>query len=97
MEIYFLQDKNDKLLADIYTLLEAGDKEFFPPLSCRSSTTQKNLSGNKQSTDGIKNYFEEMIKQKILVAVEDGKVMGFVSYRENHTTDVISEKELPNI
>lgn len=97
MKIYFLQDKTDKLFVDIYSLLEEGDREFFPPLSCRSSTTQKNLTGIHKSVNGIKNYFEEMKRQNILVAVEDEKVLGFVSFRENHITDVITDKELPNI
>lgn len=97
MKIYFLQDKTDKLFVDIYSLLEEGDREFFPPLSCRSSTTQKNLTGIHKSVDGIKNYFEEMKKQNILVAVEDDKLLGFVSFKENLVTDVIPEKESPNI
>ena len=97
MKIYFLEDKNDKLFDEIYTLLEQCDNEFFPPLSCRSSTTQKNLTDIQRNSDGIKNYFEQMKSQKILVAVEDEKLIGFVSFRENHITDVISSEDLPNI
>lgn len=82
---------------EILNMLTAGENEFFPPLSARSSTTQATFSGSAKSANGIKRYFEEMKKQRLLVAVENGVLLGFVSFKENYTTDVIGAKHLPNI
>ena len=86
----------DKYSKEIYTLLENGDREFVPPLSSRSSTTQSTMTPI-ESGNGIRDYFNEMIKQPLLIAMEDGELMGFVSYREDHVTDVIDVSTLPNI
>ena len=94
MEISILKD-NKKYKDRLYEMLKAADDEFVPPLSARSSTTQKNLAGGEKSEDGIKSYFDEMMQQKIMVAKENGKIIAFVSFRENHIIPEISET--PNI
>jgi len=82
---------------DILNLLTISDDEFCPPLSARTSTVQADLSVNTKSNDGINGYFEELKKQRFAVACEDGKLVGFVSFKENYTNDIISDNELPNI
>lgn len=87
----------DKYDGEILEMLTEGDEEFVPPLSARSSTTQSDLSGGTKASNGVLNYFNELKKQKILVAVEDEKLIGFVSFKENFINDKIDECELPNI
>lgn len=74
--------ENKEYLKAVYDLVILGDKEFIPPLSSRSSTTQQTLAGAKGN--GIDAYFDEMKKQSFVLAFEDGKVAGFMSFRENY-------------
>ncbi|MBQ7897105.1 MAG: GNAT family N-acetyltransferase [Clostridia bacterium] len=78
---------------EILEMMRISDKDFVPPLSSRTSTTQSNLSGD--GSGGIELYFNEMIKQKVLGAFEGDRLFGIVSFRENYETDII--KDLPNI
>lgn len=97
--IIFDEQFKEKYEDDIFRMLSEGDKEFVPPLSCRTSTTQKNLSSDcaAQSTDGIKAYFDGMMEQLILGCLEDERLLGFMSFRENYTCDCIDESTFPNI
>ena len=82
-----------KYSEDILEMMRISDKDFVPPLSSRTSTTQSDLSS--ESSGGIELYFNEMMKQKVLGAFEGEKLFGIVSFRENYETDII--KDLPNI
>ena len=98
MEIRVLKKSEHKIYFDeILEMLICCDNEFVPPLSTRKSTTQTKLNGTKMLGDGIASYFEEMNKQKILIATENEKVIAFVAFRENFTNEKIPESELPNI
>jgi ribosomal protein S18 acetylase RimI-like enzyme len=57
---------------------------------------QKNLESLKGNGD-VSEYFEEMMKHKILGFIENNKIIGFVSFRENYLNDVITSQSLPNI
>ncbi|MBE6711893.1 MAG: GNAT family N-acetyltransferase [Ruminococcaceae bacterium] len=74
--------ENENLLKSVYELVVLGDQEFIPPLSARSSTTQQTLAGAQGN--GIDAYFEEMKKQSFVLAFEQDKVVGFMSFRENY-------------
>lgn len=89
--------EHEKYYDEILKMLILGDDEFVPPLSSRSSTTQSDLSSGEKSNDGILKYFEEMKKQRIMVATEGDNLLAFVSYRENYTNNEIKEKDIPNI
>lgn len=67
----------------ILEMLIQGDAEFVPLLSACSSTTQSNLIGIINVSGGVLNYFKELKKQRILVATVGGKLLGFVSFKEN--------------
>lgn len=98
MDIRILTPKEQTLYYDeIYEMLVMSDDEFVPPLSARSSTTQKDLTSCTRSEDGILLYFEELKKQRIMVAAEDGVLFAFVSFRENFSNAQIPEMLLPNI
>ena len=76
-----LTDEN--LLRQLRSLLILGDKEFIPPLSSRSSTTQQGL-GEAKSQGGIDLYFEEMKTQSFVLALEGDTLCGFMSFRIDH-------------
>ena len=96
MEIKILKtDEQYKYYDEILKMLIDGDDEFVPPLSARTSTTQSNLASGNKSEDGILNYFEEMKKQRIMIATENDTLLAFVSFKENYTNNEI--KVVPNI
>ena len=98
MEIKILTDKEKEMVFDqILDMLVAADNDFIPPLSSRTSTTQSNLTGGEKCPDGVKNYFEEMKPQMLLTVSENGKVLGFMSYKENYVNGPIKEEDTPNI
>ena len=98
MEIRILEkEEQQSIYDDAYKMLEAADNEFVPPLSSRSSSTQRNFSENLKSRDGIRQYFEQLKSQRFAVAYEDGALIAFVSYKENYSSAEIHKKELPNI
>jgi len=89
--------RKEAFASQMLEMLTASDREFIPPLSARSSTTQKDLSGGESSPEGIQLYFGEMKKQQILGAFEEERLLGWISYRENYTCPEIGEDTLPNI
>lgn len=98
MEIKILEKNEcEKFYGEILEMLIAGDDEFVPPLSARNSTTQKNLKGSEKKPNGILSYFEEMKKQRIMVATEENKLIAFLSFRENFINEKITEDDTPNI
>lgn len=97
MEFKLLTENEKEIFgSQMINMLTLADKEFVPPLSERSSTTQGNLS-SRSATGGINAYYAEMAKQEILCAFDNGELLGFVSYRKNYTSEHISKSELPNI
>lgn len=91
------RQEQEKYYDEVLEMLICGDEEFVPPLSARNSSTQKNLSSNKKSENGILEYFESVKKQRMMVATENGKLLAFVSFREDYTNDEIHAEDLPNI
>jgi len=91
------KQEQQNIYIDVYKLLEAADNEFIPPLSSRSSSTQQTLSNFAKRTDGIDQYFEQLKGQRFVVAFENKKLIGFVSYKENYSCSEIPNSELPNI
>lgn len=81
---------------DILKLLKISDNEFVPPLSERHSTTQVNLKESHKSVGcGVLDYHTQVMEQCILGAVEQDRLLGFVSFKENVVTDIITTT--PNI
>ena len=98
MHFELLREDQKPLFRDeILSMMRFSDKEFIPPLSARTSTTQKDLSGSQVSDNGIESYYSQMESQQILCAFEGDFLLGFVSYRENYTSDLITEESFPNI
>ncbi len=98
MEFRILTEKDKTLYKQtILDSMKESDNDFVPPLSARSSTTQKNLAGGKSSEQGLLSYCNEMLSQIVLGAFEGDNLFGFVSFKENYTNDVILNSDLPNI
>jgi len=91
------EDQKPFYKEEILAMMHFSDRDFIPPLSCRSSTTQKDLSGSQPVENGIALYYEQMQQQQILCAFEGDCLLAFVSFRENYTTDHITEETFPNI
>ena len=81
---------------ELLEILSINDKNFIPPLSQRSSTTQANLLGDENKAD-ILPYFNKMLEQNILAMFYEGKLIGFASYIENYISDVVGGETHPNI
>ena len=86
----------EKYKSQIYQMLAFSDKEFVPPLSCRNSTTQKNLVG-VANENGIKDYFEGLLSQQVLGIFIDGNLAGILSFITDYTSQEIENIKLPNI
>ena len=78
----FEQITQPEYLQQLYHLLVLADREFVPPLSARSSTTQQSLQGG--SGNGVEDYFQEMKTQAFVLALDGQRIAGFMSFRFDH-------------
>lgn len=69
-------------------LLFACEGEFVPPLSARHSTSQSDL-GTGERHSGPQAYFDEMREQPIVLAIQGGDLLGFLSYRPGFVLDFL--------
>lgn len=76
-------------LKQVHDLLVMADKEFVPPLSSRSSTTQQTLQGGQDN--GVEDYFNEMQQQAFVLALDGDRVAGFMSFRFDHRCEYSPE------
>ena len=87
---------DEKYKKDILDLMILCDKEFVPPLSARKSTTQTDLAPSEEK--GIPTeYFNNILNQFNLLAIEDGVVVGFMSFKKNYVCENISSEYAPNL
>ena len=73
----------------VKALLWACDHDFYPPLSARGSTTEQNLRTGEENLSGPELYFRSLKPQSWLLAVNEGKLMGFMSYIPEKVVDGI--------
>ena len=75
----------------VRNILFESDGEFFPPLSERSGTMQKEF-GTLAETPWA--YFDDMAEQEIAIAYVNGEIAGFVSFLPAGymTTAVVRQK-----
>ena len=76
---------------DVYRLLSDADREFIPPLSARTDTTQQQLSPADSRPDGVSAYYTQMMTQSFILAVNKGRVAGFLSFIPDHALTVGGE------
>ena len=85
MEMRIFENLTDAaLLSQVYRLLVQADREFVPPLSSRGSTTQQSL---RNSEGSIGDYFEEMKQQCFVLAMDQDRVAGFMSYKKDYSCE----------
>ena len=82
---------------DIWNLLVMCDHEFVPPLSSRGSTTQADLDVTEMENAIPKEYFKNILSQNNLVAIEDGHVVAFMSFKKNYVCENIASEYAPNL
>lgn len=98
MKIRLLKLNEQKQYFDeILRMLIQADDEFVPPLSSRNSTTQSKLNDVHKNKDGVLYYFERLKEQRLMIAEENGTLMGFVSFKENYINNEITACDIPNI
>lgn len=79
----------------VWRLLQSADREFVPHLSQRESTYQGDLSEGKDSVSSVPAaYFEELKTQPFLLAVQNGQVAGFLSFRCGYVPPPLAGKVL---
>ena len=97
MEFRVLNDaEKSQYREELLEILSINDKNFIPPLSQRTSTTQASLQGDAEKSD-IAPYFNKMMEQNILAMFVEDKLFGFVSYIDNYVSDVVPSDTHPNI
>ena len=96
---FLLIDKDERVdyYPQLLDMLSLADNEFVPPLSARTSTTQSRFSCSAELTGGVLEYFEELKKQNLFIATENKRVLGFVSFKENYTCNIIGGFKLYSI
>lgn len=90
---------DEKEKQQIWELLCECDQEFWPPLSARNSSVQKDLRSGaveeEQTGDTVQKptvYFDEMISQEFILACdEEGKVAGFMTFKKDYTCDALKD------
>jgi len=68
----------------VFEMLQVLDQEFLPPLSTRNSIKDANFV-NQDDLGSLRQYFDSMIEQKILLLICNATVSGFLSFRTNYT------------
>ena len=98
MEFLLLDEAQKKSYgAQILDILRACDKDFVPPLSARFSTSDTTFSAETGVENGVNAYFEDMMRQHVLAAIEDGALLGFVTFATDLVNGVLGADTLPNL
>jgi len=76
----------------VWSILCLCQDEFVPPLSRRRSTTQQFISESVTSDHFQPTaYYQELLQQSFLLVQLDHQIIGFLSYKDQHTIQVPSE------
>jgi SAM-dependent methyltransferase len=82
----------------IWEILCECDQDFFPPLSSRESSYQNELSLEMKQDVKPYKYFNEMIGQFFIVALEPttDRVVGFMTFKHSYSCPELSEYDPSN-
>ena len=98
MEFFLLSDvQKKKYSQQIFNILLACDKDFVPPLSTRFSTSDTAFAAATGAENGVNAYFEDMMGQHILAALEGEELLGFVTFKLDLLKSPLTEDTLPNL
>ena len=69
----------------IWEILCECDQEFYPSLSARESSSQKQLKVDGTKEQALPHsYFKEMIAQEFLAALEGDRMVGFMTFKKGY-------------
>lgn len=74
-------------MKEVWQILCECDKEFFPALSSRENSRQMNLTGLTTETIYPKSYYDRMVKQNFILAFDEGKVVGFMTFINGYESE----------
>ena len=99
MELKILTEEEKKITyrEQILDMMRAADNDFVPPMSARFSPFQTDLKGGDATECGIIRYYNGMVNEQMLCAIEGGTILGFVTYVENLKNKVFPEDAMPNL
>jgi len=77
----------------VWEILCQCDEDFYPPLSARNSSSQKNLkdTGTCSVEEKPTVYYEEMIQQYFILAYEEDEVVGFMTFKQDYECEALKE------
>lgn len=84
-----LTDEEEK--AAVLALLTECDQDFYPPLSNRSSTSEKTLSGTVQGNNGVYSYYEEILQQPVMIVKRGERIICFMSFKIGFTCEALEK------
>lgn len=83
--IIFVEKLGGTYMEDVWEILKKANSEFVPPLSMRNSTCQRKMTGAMEvNAEEPTAYFDMMKQQKFILAIQEEKVVGFLSFISNH-------------
>lgn len=101
MELVFQPELKGRYEDQVWEVLCEIDDEFVPPLSSRESSAQNDLDirgdesgGAGESDGGSRNpvsYFGEMKGQNFVLALNDSRVAGFLTFRHRYECKFLRE------
>ena len=77
---------------ELLDILRECDSDFCPPLSERGGTSEQSLFGEAVHSDGVMDYYHDILMQETLLWKREGKTIAFMSYRPSYTC-----RELENL
>ena len=90
--LYKGHDLSGKEREAIWNILCQCDDEFYPRLSLRESSSQKDLNGGGTGTALPVTYFSEMIEQDFILAYgEAGEVTGFMTFKRDYICEALED------
>lgn len=88
--VYREKELTEEEKEQIWEILCQCDDEFYPRLSLRESSSQKNLTGTGAGTARPVSYFREMIGQDFILAYgEDRRVIGFMTFKRDYICEAL--------
>lgn len=63
-------------------MMRVCDNDFVPPMSARFSLFQTDLTGGESTDERILRYYKSMSKEQMLGVVENGELLGLVTFTE---------------
>ena len=85
-------EQDASLVDQLRAMLRWADNQFVPPLSARHSSTQTDLSPAQAANDHmIEDYLKALLDQRFLLALEDGELAGFMSFRLDYPCEYVPD------